>query len=348
MASNFANDTTSWYQKRYTTTPENLEKTLEKYGVAIIPNVLDEEEIEEMKDGMWTFLEEITSECPVPINRDDVETYHTFREMWNRHSMLIQLWGIGHSRMMWTLRENPKIIEIFAGLWEVDSEELLVSFDGASFHIPPELDTLSKRGRGWLMKRKAQPTGWLHTDQGWGKRGKTSLAKAFECIQSWVTAFDVRKGDATLKILEGSHSFHEEMGAEFNLTSSKDWHQITPEQHQFYLDRGCKEACITCPAGSMVFWDSRTIHSGQEPLKGRPKPNFRLVGYLCYTPRELATPAVLKRKIKAYEEGRTTNHWPHKPKLFPETPYTRGAEVLPFVKPCPAEVGEVGQSLAGY
>lgn len=343
----FATNTTPWFYKRYLATPETLESVLATYGVAIIPNVINEAEIEEFKDGMWTFLEEITSECPTPIVRDAPSTYSTFREMWNKHSMLIQLWGIGQSQVMWDLRQNPKIINIFSKLWNVGVEDLVVSFDGASFHIPPELDTESKRGRGWLLKRKDKPTGWLHTDQGWGKRGKVADT-SFECIQSWVTAFDVNKGDATLKVMERSHLYHSKMAEKFGLTSAKDWHLITPEQHQYYLDKGCKEVNIRCPVGSMVFWDSRTIHSGQEPLRGRPEPNFRLVGYLCYSPRELCTPAVLKRKIKAYEDGRTTSHWPHKPRVFPLVPHTRGAELLPFVSPSKAKISKVGKKLVGY
>lgn len=52
------------------------------------------------------------------------------------HSMLIQYFGVGHTQIAWTLRQNPKIV--FATLWNVTAEELLVSFDGMSFNIPPE------------------------------------------------------------------------------------------------------------------------------------------------------------------------------------------------------------------
>ena len=46
----------------------------------------------------------------------------------------------------------------------------------------------------------------------------------------------------------------------------------------------------------MVFWDSRTIHCGVEPRKGREQQNFRCVVYLCYTPRSLSTEKELKKK----------------------------------------------------
>jgi hypothetical protein len=58
----FATNTTPWFYKKYLATPETLESVLATYGVAIIPNVINEAEIEEFKNGMWTFQEEITSE----------------------------------------------------------------------------------------------------------------------------------------------------------------------------------------------------------------------------------------------------------------------------------------------
>ena len=42
------------------TTYERLKETIEKYGVAIIPDVLNEEEIKDMRDGMWDYLEYVT------------------------------------------------------------------------------------------------------------------------------------------------------------------------------------------------------------------------------------------------------------------------------------------------
>ena len=46
--------------EKYITNPQNLKQTLAQYGVAIIPNVLTPEECEEMKSGMWDYLEHIT------------------------------------------------------------------------------------------------------------------------------------------------------------------------------------------------------------------------------------------------------------------------------------------------
>ena len=44
----------SYEYEKYLTTPENVKDTVLKYGVAIVPSVLDESEIEDMKNGMWS------------------------------------------------------------------------------------------------------------------------------------------------------------------------------------------------------------------------------------------------------------------------------------------------------
>jgi hypothetical protein len=98
----------------------------------------------------------------------------------------------------------------------------------------------------------------------------------------------------------------------------------------------------------MVFWDSRTIHCGQEAIKERSKPNMRCVAYICMTPRDKATKKILEKKQKAYNDMRTTNHWPHKPKLFPLVPRTYG-QPLPTVRSLPiAELSPLGLRLAGF
>src|SRR6185436_11401998 len=120
----------------------------------------------------------------------------------------------------------------------------------------------------------------------------------FECLQSWVTGLDVNEGDASLVVLEGSNRYHGDVAKKFKLTDKSDWNLLTPEQTDYYINvKGCRKVSIRCPKGSMVFWDSRTIHCGHEPMKDREEPNFRSIAYICCTPRSLATKKVLEKKV---------------------------------------------------
>ena len=102
-----------------------------------------------------------------------------------------------------------------------------------------------RTGCGWYRDNN-----WLHTDQSYQRNG-------FECLQSWVTSFDVNKGDATLTFLEGSNRYHGDFAKRFG-SNPGDWNKLANnDEVNFYIQ---EKGCIRCPAGSMVFWDSRTIH----------------------------------------------------------------------------------------
>ena len=184
---------------KYLCSKETLKETLELYGVAIIPGVLDPFAIAKFNSGMFDMLECWMKDFPVPFNRHDTTTWKSYLELLPFHSMLLQCYGVGHAQHIWDVRQNPAVVDIFARLWGVSKESLLVSFDGSGVHLPPEfLD-----GRGWYMKD------WLHSDQSFNR-------SKFECVQSWVTGYDVRPGDGTLVVLEKSHLLHGEFKKPFH------------------------------------------------------------------------------------------------------------------------------------
>ena len=312
-------------------TKEDIDTMLENYGVAIVPNVLSETECKHLEDGMWTMLEQLTSPFDKPIKRDDATSWKSLVKLYPMHSMLIQHWKVGHSQPVWDVRQNPNVIQTFANLWNVEPNQLLTSFDGISFHMAPE-----KINRGWFRNN------WLHTDQSYTRPNK-------ECIQGWVTARDVNDGDGTLTFLKGSHKLHANVAHKFDITDKADWMKLSPEITDYYVNEmNCPQECIKCPKGSLVLWDSRTIHCGREPTRGRSQENTRCVVYVCMTPRQLATKAGLKKRIKAFEVGRMTTHWPHKPKLFGVYPRTYGGP-LPEVNNIPIpSLTQAGRALVGY
>ena len=104
---------------------------------------------------------------------------------------------------------------------------------------------------------------------------------------------------------------------------------------------------ITCPAGSMVFWDSRAVHYGKGAIAGRSKSNFRAVAYLCYTPKAFATEDGLARKREAFSRKKTTNHCPHDPRMFPDKPRWCKTMKPKDVKLPPPVLTPLGRSLAG-
>ena len=318
--------------KKYVTEIDNVKETLDQYGVAIIPNVLDETECNNINDGIWDFFEYITKEWKgenIPINRNNSKSWNGLFKLHPLHSQLYKGWNSSHAQILWDMRQNIKFVKIFAKLWNCDINDLLVSFDSFSFCIPPEITN-----KGWDGKS------WFHTDQSYTRNN-------FECIQSWVTANDVDEGDSTLAIMEGSHNYHREFAEKFKCNDKSDWYKLNSNEEKFYIDKKCKYKKIKCPKGSLVLWDSRTIHYGTNPVKKRKNANFRAVIYLCYMPKSLASTSEIEKKKNAFFKKRTTNHWPCKTNLVSEKPCSYGEELPIVLEPKEPELSELGMSLAG-
>jgi ectoine hydroxylase-related dioxygenase (phytanoyl-CoA dioxygenase family) len=276
----------------YITTEANLKKTLDKYGVAIIPSVLNDDECDETINGIWSFFEHLTQKWELPINRNNKKSWELLKKLAPIETFIYKYWSVGHAQVCWDLRQKEKIINIFATLWNCNKEDLLVSFDGFAFQTPQSLKINQKENTLY------------HTDQSYTRNN-------FECIQSWVTSYDVNENDATLAIMEGSHKYHGDFSKYYNITNKQDWYTLSDKEQHFYIDKGCQYKKIKCPKGSMVFWDSRTIHYGAESINSS-NPNFRAVNYLCYMPKKLASNNDLDDKLMAYKLNLTTSHCPTK------------------------------------
>lgn len=336
-----ASDTrTPYVYKDYVATLDTLRATLQTHGVAIMPAVLNTSECDAMASGVWDAVEFATAKfappAAAPVKRDDPSTFIHLRQLFTKHSMLHQHFGVGHAQAVWDVRQHPRVAGVFANLWQTKPEDLLVSFDGFSLHVPPE----QNGNRGWYRKP------WMHVDQSYTRNG-------FECVQGWVTAHPVEEGDATLAFLRGSHAHHGAVADACNLRAAKDakkdWRKLEEPELAEYAARGCAPARVRCPAGSLVLWDSRTVHCGVEPEKGRRNAAAqRCVVYVCMQPRARATPAALRKKRAALEALRMTSHWAAKPTLFPLTPRTYGAPLLPIQSvTTPPTLTPLGRRLAG-
>ena len=321
--------------EKYATQPENVMDVLEQYGVAIIPSILSESECDAMQRGMWDTLEHVTSRWDQPISRDEQSSWRGFRELFPLHSMLIQHWSIGHAQYIWDIRQNHNIANVFANIWKCPANDLLVSFDAVSYHFPPEITKL-----GWNRGNT-----WYHCDQSFRDN-------SFRCVQGWVTAYDVNEGDATLSFLENSHKEHSNFAKHMENMSMEipkdNWYRLSEEQLTFYQNIGCNEKRIQCPKGSLVLWDSRTIHCGVEALKTRKYNNFRNIAYICYEPRQHCDEKNIRKKQEAFENMRLTTHWPCNIKLFPKTPRAYGKKVLDMAPLPVPQLSALGRRLAGF
>ena len=208
----------------YDTTIDNVTDTLKEYGVAVIPNILNNQEIENMRNGVWDTMEYKTSYFDKPLDRNDVDTWDAWYKLFPTKDMLLQTFNVGQSQFLWDIRQNPKVVNVFSKIWNVEPTQLISSFDAVSFHLPPEITN-----RGFYNNDD-----WFHIDSSY-------LREEFDCVQGFVTGYDINEGDGTLTLLEGSHKYHQEFRKHFNVENPKDWFRLSEEELGFYHNKKCQK-----------------------------------------------------------------------------------------------------------
>ncbi len=202
--------------------------------------------------------------------------------------------NVGHQEHAWAIRTNPKVIDVFKKIWNTD--KLVVSFDG-SCYISKDCNKIDNI--------------WTHTDQ-------APNSKGLQCYQGFVALTSNR--ERTLIVYEESHLLHEQYFKQRNISSSKNWQLISEE----YLETiSTKKKALEVPAGALVLWDSRTFHQNRYGLPGSEE---RIVQYVCYLPKvnKKNSKSQEAKRLKYFNELRTTSHWPYPIRVNSLQPQTYG------------------------
>ena len=186
----------------------------------------------------------------------------------------------GHQEHAWYIRTLDSVQRPFKDFYKTD--ELIASYDGCCW-ITPEMS-------------KNRDNCWTHTDQAPCNIG-------LQCVQGFVSLTD--NINTSFVVYEGSHKLHEPYFKEKNINHKNNWCKIDTDYLKEIEDT---KRVLKVDAGSLVLWDSRTFHQNQY---GKSKCEERIVQYICYLPKShLNNTASNKRKrIKYFNELRTTSHW---------------------------------------
>ena len=210
---------------------------------------------------------------------------------------------------------------------------------------------------------------WAHTDQ-----GTQRYDAEFCCVQGSVAIHPSSDSDLDGDFVAWEKSHRAHRGYLFGRFVHDNWFKFPPEYVEkieqdgweyLWNDDPLARACDTVPMkrvricrepGDLVLWYSTTTHMSQAPRPG--SQHHASCVFTCYAPRKFADKKTLQRRIKAFEERRTSTHWPVQHfKLFPKTPRIYGADVgeaflrgmarLNAIRRAP-ELSALGRRLVGY
>jgi hypothetical protein len=201
-----------------------------------------------------------------------------------------------HSPAQWSLRCLWELRSAFAAAWEEGGDEaksvpvdsLLCSFDG-----------------GVCQREGAPGMGW-HVDQTERSDGVASI----QCVVA-VSDSDARTG--SLRVCPGSHLLHSSLMDSLRVPTSRredEWQSsAVPPSHVRSVCRrtGRPSVLVSLCAGDAVLFDARTVHRVD---RSRDRRRERLVSYVSYAPRRLASATVIARRRRAFVTRTQLTHWP--------------------------------------
>lgn len=313
-------------------------KDLEEQGYCVIPQVLSTAEAEALYQRVWhELIEKAWPNCRMNDRSNWKEAFPIHNKMG------IFAGPAGQTQVMWDLRQDPRIVDVFARVW--NTNDLIVSMDGLSFMCPPEI-------------RDGYFEPWPHVDQAILRRqdnvahnnnppvgfvSESLLKTQPYTIQGQFLFEDSFDGDGGFYCIPKSHLRFTEFAPDLETINAmeipKDERRSARHKflQEFFDDR--RDECgnpycmkhITAARGSLILWDSRTIHWNQHPNKDRShtdNPRVRMVGYLCYVPKARLADAGRVLRKEAFEKGVSTGHNP----VYPEHKYTKDHIYQEFIQ----------------
>lgn len=256
------------------------------HGYAVVKGVLSKEKAEEYRQRMFDYFRNFNPN----LDFDNPDTWVLENLPVHLPRNIFYYYSCSHEKFMWDVRTEPAVVAEFARLFGTD--DLLVSFDAFNMTLPNRKD-------------KARGGGWQHVDQSPFKRG-------FNCAQGIINFSKAGDDDGGLVVIEDSHKILEEFfDTQTNRAewTSKDNFVLSPEQLDWFLQRGCKKIKVNVDPGDLIIWDSRTVHWGLEPEAS--SNTIRSIAYVSYSPRAFATEQSLQTKREVFDEWLGTSHWAH-------------------------------------
>lgn len=288
-------------------------RDLENQGYCVIPQVLSNSEAEILYHRVWhEFIEQAWPKCRM----DD-------RSNWKEEFPIHDKYGIfkgpaGQIQVMWDLRQDSRIVDIFAKVW--NTNDLVVSMDGLSIMCPPEI-------------REGGFDPWPHVDQSIPKEqnndnspllgfvSESPLKTSPFTIQGQFLFEDSFDGDGGFYCIPKSHLRFDEFAPKLKVeANTESWSYNNKFLMDFFkcvkdeLGNDYSMKHVTASRGSLILWDSRTVHWNQYPSKNRaysPCPRVRMVGYLLYLPKSRLTKNAIMLRKEAFEKGITTGAIPN-------------------------------------
>jgi len=255
-------------------------------GYAVVKGAVPSENALKYANSFYSYLEGFN----LGYDRNDPSTIKRSKLPVVNEKGMIMHYGVSHEKWVWDIRSEPGVIGAFETVF--NDKDLIVSFDAVNIGFHNREDF-------------AENKPWPHQDQDPEKPG-------FRCLQGLVNLQSCGKDDGGLIVCKGAHLLSEEYhdvfrGEERIHQWTNEWYGFKETGLKWLEEKGCEWVKVCAEPGDLILWDSRAPHYN---VPTRSKQD-RMAVYTCYMPVSQATQEDLLRKKAAWDERRSTTHWPN-------------------------------------
>eukprot|EP00930_Biecheleria_cincta_P041942 TRINITY_DN28841_c0_g1_i1.p1 TRINITY_DN28841_c0_g1~~TRINITY_DN28841_c0_g1_i1.p1 ORF type:complete len:514 (-),score=95.07 TRINITY_DN28841_c0_g1_i1:121-1662(-) len=279
-----------------------LREVFARHGCVLVTDVLDEAQCA-MLELLWAKDLLDTVDDTAPTTDFVAETLQHVREhgvsawpsIWKSHlgsKGCASQRGLPHGRFAWAARLHPEVRRVFEKLF--DEEQLCVGLD-VVFWAAADADGPA-----------AEDKQWLHVDQNFCS-GLTHLC-AQGILYVWPSCDEHASTTALWprshlsiyqQLMQDQHAF--EKGKKRSQSVRINDLQNYSMREDLVAQGVASTRRVPCPRGSLLLWDSRTIHQG---WAGGP----RLAQPVCWEPKHRRDAAARLRKVYCCATGVPTSH----------------------------------------
>lgn len=303
---------------------DQLRSTLAEHGVCLVTDVLDLQECLHLEDLWNTDLANVLGIAKNDTNKTAIKCFRkqgasAWPQEWSNvlgKKGVASQRGLPHGAFAWSSRMHPRVRKTFADIFQTSVDNMVVGLDCVFWSGTDASATESNKE-------------WLHCDQ----NHRTGLT--WPCVQGVLYVWPSEgKGTSTTVVWPGSHQdvYDRIMEDSAAIKRGKSMggqsiklSQLNNAGLRKALTDEAMVACrrVPCPAGSLLLWDSRTIHQG---WAGGP----RLAQPVCWEPRQRreSDPAALARKVFMCAAGLPSSHSSAEARVHGMAPRSRPCEVI--------------------
>ncbi|UJR29197.1 hypothetical protein I4U23_010411 [Adineta vaga] len=266
---------------------------LDENGYVVISDIMNSDEINQNKDLLWKFLENVSNNT---IQRNNSQTWNNDWPSSGKHGVISGN-GIGQSDFLWNVRSNPEIRKVFTQIW--NDSELLVSFDGCGIFRDWRYNPIWKTSGGWN-----------HVDQ------NPKIKPDRCCIQGFISLTDQNETTGGLIVYPKTYLHFTELS---DVVQNSDDFVKVPDTHPIMNQGKTLGKLVHCQAGDLVLWDSRIIHCNTPAIdiekrdRNEPIDLLRIVAYVCMNPishvHDQTIEEFREKRKEIVENNCTLSHW---------------------------------------